>query len=264
MRTRPPPPDLLDLPNSSPPPSTPLPSDPSHIGYHPLLRHHIPPSPPPCIVPFNPDSPPYPLPLPSPLPIPNSWIEAWLEQQPVAVKPDVRKLWKAKAEELFEKYCGAVLLELTLNFKHVVPLLDFGLIQAITNFLQGLWVVDNIGTKDAEALEIYFVFACVCEGRASSHPPRHLPSPPLHSPPSSCSPAHHLPSPLSTITFPPHDLPLPPFRLSFPPRQFSSPSLPLDLPSPLLHLRLALATRSPRVPHSRRGIRRRNVHHLRS
>jgi len=91
----------------------------------------------------------------------QSWIEAWLEQQPIAVKPDVRKAWKAKAEELFEKYCGPVLLELTLNFKHVVHLLDFGLIQAITNFLQGLWVVDNIGTKDASALEIYFVFACV-------------------------------------------------------------------------------------------------------
>ena len=56
---------------------------------------------------------------------------------------------------------AAVILEMALNYKHVVPLLDFGLVQAITNFLQGLWVVENLGTKDAEALEIYFVFAAV-------------------------------------------------------------------------------------------------------
>ena len=56
---------------------------------------------------------------------------------------------------------AAVILEMALNYKHVVPLLDFGLVQAITNFLQGLWQVDNLGNKDAEMMEIYFVFACV-------------------------------------------------------------------------------------------------------
>jgi len=61
----------------------------------------------------------------------------------------------------FEKYCDKTLLELEINFRHVVPLLDFGLVQTITNFLQGLWTIDNLGSKDTNAIEIYFVFAAV-------------------------------------------------------------------------------------------------------
>jgi len=77
------------------------------------------------------------------------------------VKADARKEMKAKAEELIEKYCGPVLLEIAMYYSHIVPLLEFGMIQALLNFLQGLWVIDNIGVKDASALEIYFVFAAV-------------------------------------------------------------------------------------------------------
>ena len=77
------------------------------------------------------------------------------------VKAEARKEMKAKAEELIEKYCGPVLLEIAMYYSHIVPLLEFGMIQALLNFLQGLWVIDNIGVKDASALEIYFVFAAV-------------------------------------------------------------------------------------------------------
>ena len=92
----------------------------------------------------------------------QSWIDAWVAGLPVAVKKDARAQMKQTAEELFDKYCPPVLLELTLYYKHVIGnILDFGMIQCITNFLQGLWVVDNIGTKDASMLEIYFVFAAV-------------------------------------------------------------------------------------------------------
>ena len=35
------------------------------------------------------------------------------------------------------------------------------MVQAITNFLQGLWTVENLGNKDTSSLEIYFVLACV-------------------------------------------------------------------------------------------------------
>ena len=90
-----------------------------------------------------------------------SWLDGWIEELPFVVKADARVLLKEKAEALFEKYIDPVLLELSLNYKHVVPLLEFGLVQTITSFLSGLWVVDNIGTKDATNLEIYFVFACV-------------------------------------------------------------------------------------------------------
>eukprot|EP00966_Prymnesium_polylepis_P082511 1910564-Prymnesium_polylepis.1 len=55
----------------------------------------------------------------------QSWIEAWIEGLPFAVEPDLRKEWQAKAEELFEKYTALVLLELALNYKHTVPLINF-------------------------------------------------------------------------------------------------------------------------------------------
>ena len=91
----------------------------------------------------------------------QSWIDWWSAEEPVSVKGEARKARKAKAEELFARYCAPTLLELSLNYKHVTPLLDFGMVQAITNFLQALWTVENLGTKDAEMMEIYFVFSAV-------------------------------------------------------------------------------------------------------
>jgi dynein heavy chain len=91
----------------------------------------------------------------------QSWVDWWAADLPFQVKAEARKEMKAKAEELIEKYCGLVLLEIAMYYTHIVPLLEFGMIQALLNFLQGLWVIDNIGVKDASALEIYFVFACV-------------------------------------------------------------------------------------------------------
>jgi len=91
----------------------------------------------------------------------QSWIDNWSEEEPVSVKGPARQARKDKAVELFAKYCEPVLLELSLNYKHITTLLDFGMVQAITNFLQSLWCVENLGAKDAETMEIYFVFACV-------------------------------------------------------------------------------------------------------
>mmetsp|Transcript_34548 Transcript_34548/g.103510 ORF Transcript_34548/g.103510 Transcript_34548/m.103510 type:complete len:2592 (+) Transcript_34548:5875-13650(+) len=56
----------------------------------------------------------------------------------------------------------AVLLELRMNYKHMLPnLLDFGLVQALCNLLDDLLVVENVGVAGAEHFEIYFVLACV-------------------------------------------------------------------------------------------------------
>jgi dynein heavy chain len=99
----------------------------------------------------------------------NQWknyVQAWIDQWAAGLAlprsaEGVRKQMKEVAESLFEKYIPPVLLEIAINYKHVVPLLDFGMVQTITNFLTGLWVVENLGTKDTSSLEVYFVFACV-------------------------------------------------------------------------------------------------------
>jgi dynein heavy chain len=38
----------------------------------------------------------------------QSWIDDWSSEEPVSVKGDARKARKAKAEELFAKYCAPV------------------------------------------------------------------------------------------------------------------------------------------------------------
>ena len=92
----------------------------------------------------------------------ESWLNQWAETLNLPRSAEkMRAEFRAKGAEMFEKYCDKTLLELEINFKHVVPLLDFGLVQTITNFLQGLWTIENLGSKDTSALEIYFVFAAV-------------------------------------------------------------------------------------------------------
>eukprot|EP00965_Chrysotila_dentata_P138858 4592778-Pleurochrysis_carterae.AAC.1 len=91
-----------------------------------------------------------------------SWIQNYTENEPFAVKADAKAARKEKLEALFDKYVEPVLLELRMNYKHLIPnLLDFGLVQALCNGLDSLLVVDNVGVKDAEHFEIYFVFAAV-------------------------------------------------------------------------------------------------------
>jgi dynein heavy chain len=92
----------------------------------------------------------------------QSWVDAYSNDEPFQVKAEPKAARKAKLEELFAKYCEPVLLELSMNYKHMIPnLLDFGLVQALCNFLQDLLVVDNVGVTGPEHFEIYFVLACV-------------------------------------------------------------------------------------------------------
>ena len=92
----------------------------------------------------------------------QSWIDHYTEEEPFQVKAEAKAARKAKLEELFAKYCEAVLLELRMNYKHMLPnLLDFGLVQALCNLLDDLLVVENVGVAGAEHFEIYFVLACV-------------------------------------------------------------------------------------------------------
>ena len=92
----------------------------------------------------------------------QSWIENYSAEEPFQVKAEPKAARKAKLESLFAKYCEPVLLELAMNYKHMIPnLLDFGLVQALCNFLTDLLVVDNVGVTGPEHFEIYFVLACV-------------------------------------------------------------------------------------------------------
>ena len=92
----------------------------------------------------------------------NAWLDQWAEGLTLPRSAEkMRGEFREKGAALFEKYCDKTLLELEINFKHVVPLLDFGLVQTIANFLQGLWSIENLGSKDTSAMEIYFVFAAV-------------------------------------------------------------------------------------------------------
>ena len=54
-----------------------------------------------------------------------------------------------------------MLLEISLNFKPLIPLLDFGMVQSLCSMLGGLLTVENVGVKDGEHFEIYFVLAAV-------------------------------------------------------------------------------------------------------
>jgi dynein heavy chain len=93
----------------------------------------------------------------------QAWINDWAEnlalpKSAAGIRPEM----KAAAEALFEKYVPPVLFQLAVEYKHIVAnLLDFGLVQTITNYLQGLWTIENLGTKDTSSLEIYFVLASV-------------------------------------------------------------------------------------------------------
>merc|ERR1719409_1291688 len=53
------------------------------------------------------------------------------------------------------------MLEIKKNFPTLVPILDFNMAQSCCYFLEGLLTVENVGNKDANSFEIYFVLACV-------------------------------------------------------------------------------------------------------
>ena len=42
-----------------------------------------------------------------------------------------------------------------------MPILDFNMAQTLCFFLEGLLSTENVGNKDSNAFEIYFVLACV-------------------------------------------------------------------------------------------------------
>jgi len=91
----------------------------------------------------------------------KSWIEERAKNEIAAMTPEVRKVRADKLQELFDKYLPPTILEIKKNFPTLVPILDFNMAQTLCFFLEGLLSNENVGTKDANSFEIYFVLACL-------------------------------------------------------------------------------------------------------
>jgi dynein heavy chain len=83
----------------------------------------------------------------------KSWIAARVQDSPEQ---------QALLLELFGKYVPETIRHLVKNFKHVVPVLPFNMVQSLCHLLEGL--LDGVAAKErlnSLSLETYFVFAAV-------------------------------------------------------------------------------------------------------
>eukprot|EP00306_Pavlova_sp_CCMP459_P002806 CAMPEP_0185179034 /NCGR_PEP_ID=MMETSP1139-20130426/31803_1 /TAXON_ID=298111 /ORGANISM="Pavlova sp., Strain CCMP459" /LENGTH=3023 /DNA_ID=CAMNT_0027744869 /DNA_START=1 /DNA_END=9072 /DNA_ORIENTATION=+ len=90
----------------------------------------------------------------------KSWIADFKENESGAIKPDMREKRAQTLQALFDKYCDATMDVLRRDFKPVVPILDFNMVQTLCYFLDGLFTEENVGRDDSR-FEIYFVLAAV-------------------------------------------------------------------------------------------------------
>ena len=90
-----------------------------------------------------------------------SWIDTREKNEPATMSDDVKKVRSDKLRALFEKYCPSTMLEIRRNFKTLVPMFDFSFAQALCYFLEGLLTNENVGVKDVNSFEMYFVMASV-------------------------------------------------------------------------------------------------------
>ena len=96
----------------------------------------------------------------------KNFVESWIQMRAETMEPanmsaEVRKVRADKLRELFDKYMPPTMLEIKKNFPTLVPILDFNMAQSCCYFLEGMLTTDNVGNKDANSFEIYFVLACV-------------------------------------------------------------------------------------------------------
>ena len=90
----------------------------------------------------------------------RSWIHDFSDNEPATIKPDQRDKRAATLQALFDKYCDATMDTLRRDFKSVVPILDFNMVQTLCFFLEGLLTEENVGRDDSK-FELYFVLAAV-------------------------------------------------------------------------------------------------------
>eukprot|EP00966_Prymnesium_polylepis_P061135 1417560-Prymnesium_polylepis.1 len=74
---------------------------------------------------------------------------------------EVKQARADKLHALFDKYCPTTMFEIKKTFKTLVPMYDFSFAQALCYFLEGLLTAENVGLKDANGYEQYFVMAAV-------------------------------------------------------------------------------------------------------
>ena len=91
----------------------------------------------------------------------KSWVAARTEEEPASMSDEVKAARAQKLTDLFAKYCPPAMLEIKKNFKTLVPITEFNMAQTLCFFLDGLLTSENVGTKDANLFELYFVFAAV-------------------------------------------------------------------------------------------------------
>ena len=94
----------------------------------------------------------------------KNFVESWIQEREANEPPTCAEVRKARADklrELFDKYMPPTMLEIKKNFPTLVPILDFNMAQTLLLLPRGLLSTENVGNKDANAFEIYFVLACV-------------------------------------------------------------------------------------------------------
>lgn len=91
----------------------------------------------------------------------RTWVAARVNTEPPTMSKQVRASRAAKLNELMDKYLLHTLSELAANYRAVVPVSAFAMVQTLCMLLEQLLIPENVGTKDASFFELYFVFAVV-------------------------------------------------------------------------------------------------------
>jgi dynein heavy chain len=88
-----------------------------------------------------------------------NFVQTW-----VMLREDDSPERKSILLELYKTYIPDTLFALTKEFRHMVPILDFNMVQTLTRVLEGLLTNENVPkgmANEAIILETYFVFACI-------------------------------------------------------------------------------------------------------
>jgi len=91
----------------------------------------------------------------------NQWdlyVQTWIDR-----REDDTKEQKIILRTLFDKYCSKTLSYIKQTFQHLIPILDFNMIQSLCHMLEGLYIDENKfkDCKDKMQYELFFCFAAV-------------------------------------------------------------------------------------------------------
>eukprot|EP00741_Cyanophora_paradoxa_P004754 tig00000828_g4612.t1 len=89
----------------------------------------------------------------------QSFVKSWIARQ-----EEFGDEMRALVQELFDRYVAPSLQFVRKNFKHIVPALDFNLVQSLCFLLEGMLTHQNFPPAqplDKNSVEVYFVFAAV-------------------------------------------------------------------------------------------------------